>query len=277
LQEKQLKDTEKRDKYKVYGELITAYGYQIEPGSKSMTVINYYDDKEITIPLDPEIPVMDNAKKYFDRYSKLKRTYEAVTSQLADTREEIAHLESISNSLEIATHEEDLGQIKRELTEYGYIRHKGPYNTKGQKKVRSNSHPFHYVTPEGFHLYVGKNNYQNEELTFQFATGNDWWFHAKGIAGSHVILKAEGKRPAEEGEPDNENTIPDSVFEAAARLAAYYSSGRTDSRSDKIEVDYIEKKHVKKPAGGKPGFVVYYTNYSMVIDTDISGLTVVED
>lgn len=277
LQEKQLKDTEKRDKYKVYGELITTYGYQTEQGSKALTCINYYDNQEITIPLDPEIPVMENAKKYFDRYSKLKRTAEAVTSQLADTREEISHLESISNGLEIATREEDLAQIKKELTDYGYIRHKGPLNQKGQKKSKTSSHPFHYLSQDGFHLYVGKNNYQNEELTFELATGNDWWFHVKGAAGSHVILKAEGKRPQGEGEAPSPDTIPDCAFEDAARLAAYYSSARTDARMDKIEVDYIEKKHVKKPGGGKPGFVVYYTNYSMVIDTDISGLTLLED
>ncbi len=266
LQEKQLKDTEKRDKYKVYGELITTYGYQVEQGVPSMTVLNYYDNQELTIPLDPELPVMDNAKKYFDRYSKLKRTCEAVTKQLAETREEIAHLESIGNSLEIAAREEDLAQIKAELTDYGYLRYKGSYGKK-QKKARISSRPFHYLSQDGYHLYVGKNNYQNDELTFQFASGGDWWFHAKGIAGSHVILKTDG----------NQTAIPDRAFEDAARLAAYYSSARTGSASDKIEVDYVEKKQVKKPSGGKPGFVVYYTNYSMLIDTDISGLTLLED
>ncbi len=268
LQEKQLRDTEKRDKYKVYGELITTYGYQVEQGVPSMTVLNYYDNQEITIPLDPEIPVMDNAKKYFDRYSKLKRTFEAVTKQLAETREEIAHLESISNSLEIASKEEDLAQIKAELTDYGYLRHKGSH-TKNQKKARISSRPFHYLSQDGYHLYVGKNNYQNDELTFQFASGGDWWFHAKGIAGSHVILKTNSQADGQD--------IPDRAFEDAARLAAYYSSARTGSGSDKIEVDYVEKKQVKKPSGGKPGFVVYYTNYSMVMDTDISELTLLED
>ncbi len=111
-------------------------------------------------------------------------------------------------------------------------------------------------------MYVGKNNYQNDELTFKFATGGDWWFHAKGMPGSHVILKAEGKE------------LPDRAFEEAARLAAYYSKAR---EQNKIEIDYVEKKNVKKPGGAKPGFVVYYTNYSMAIDPDISALTLVED
>ena len=106
-------------------------------------------------------------------------------------------------------------------------------------------------------MYVGKNNFQNDELTFKVATGNDWWFHAKQNAGSHVIVKTEGKE------------LPDRTFEEAARLAAYYSKSRDQ---EKAEIDYIQKKHIKKPNGAKPGFVVYYTNYSMTIPTDITGI-----
>ena len=106
-------------------------------------------------------------------------------------------------------------------------------------------------------MYVGKNNLQNDELTFHFANGGDWWFHAKQVPGSHVIVKANGQE------------LPDTTFEEAGRLAAYYSSMRD---ADKIEVDYVEKKHVKKTPGTKPGFVIYYTNYSLVIDSDISGI-----
>ena len=195
----------------------------------------------------------ENAKKYFDKYSKMKRTYEALTELTAQVKEEIQHLESISTALDIALQEEDLVQIKEELTESGYIRRKG-----GSKKEKITSKPFHYISSDGFHMYVGKNNYQNDELTFKFATGNDWWFHAKNTPGSHVIVKTEG---AEE--------LPDRTFEEAGRLAAYYSKGRDQ---DKVEIDYIQKKHVKKPAGAKPGFVVYYTNYSLMIDSDISGI-----
>ena len=104
---------------------------------------------------------------------------------------------------------------------------------------------------------MGKNNYQNDELTFKLATGNDWWFHAKKMPGSHVVVKTEGKE------------LPDRTFEEAARLAAYYSKGR---EQEKVEIDYLQKKNVKKPNGSKPGFVVYYTNYSMTIDSDISGI-----
>ncbi len=252
LQMKQMQDTEKRDKYKVYGELLNTYGYNVEFGAKSMEVLNYYTNEMITIPLDDTLTPQENAKKYFDKYGKLKRTYEALSELTVQVKEEIEHLESISAALDIAMQEEDLVQIKEELIESGYIRRKG-----GSKKAKVTSKPFHYISSDGFHMYVGKNNYQNDELTFKFATGNDWWFHAKKIAGSHVIVKAEGQE------------LPDRTFEEAARLAAYYSKGR---EQDKVEIDYIQKKHIKKPAGAKPGFVVYYTNYSMAIDADISGI-----
>ena len=258
LQIRQMRDTEKRDKYRVYGELLNTYGYSAEPGAKSLTCPNYYTGEDITIPLDPTLSAGENAKKYFEKYNKLKRTFEALSQLTLETKAEVEHLESISTSLDIAQKEEDLVQIREELIESGYIRRKGGSRA---KKVKITSVPFHYVSSDGYDIYVGKNNYQNEELTFRFASGGDWWFHAKGIPGSHVIVKSKG------GE------LPDTTFEDAARLAAYYSKGRG---SEKVEVDYTEKKNVKKPAGGKPGFVVYYTNYSMMIDSDISGLKQVE-
>lgn len=188
LQAKQLKDTEKREKYRIYGELINTYGYDVPQGSKSFQALNYYTGEEITIPLDPQIPVQENATKYFDKYGKLKRTFEAVTALLKETDEEIQHLRSIQTALDIALQEEDLTQIREELMESGYIR-KRP---SGSKRPKITSKPFHYISSDGFHMYVGKNNLQNDELTFQFAKGNDWWFHAKGAPGSHVIVKADG-------------------------------------------------------------------------------------
>ena len=255
LQQKQMKDTAKKDKYKVYGELINTYGYGLEEGCKSFKALNYYTNEEITIPLDPTLTPQENAKKYFDRYGKLKRTEEALTEQLADTESEIEHLESISNALDIALAESDLSQIKEELTEYGYI--KKHYSGKKGAKAQTKSKPFHYISSDGFDIFVGKNNFQNDEPTFKQATGNDWWFHAKKMAGSHVVVKT----------PDGE--LPDRTFEEAGRLAAYYSKGRT---APKVEIDYIQKKHVKKPGGAKPGFVVYYTNYSLMAEPDITGI-----
>lgn len=256
LQEKQLRDTDKREKYKVYGELIHTYGYGLEEGAKELDALNYYTNETVRIPLDPTLDAKTNAQKYFDKYGKLKRTYEALTDLIQETKAEIDHLESISTSLDIALTEDDLVQIKEELMEYGYIKRK-----RTDKKAKVKSKPFHYLSSDGYHIYVGKNNYQNEELTFKFATGNDWWFHAKGMPGSHVIVKA------------NNEELPDRVFEEAGKLAGYYSKGRDN---DKIEIDYLQKKNVKKPNGSAPGFVVYYTNYSLTIHPDISGLTLVE-
>ena len=256
LQLKQMEDTNKRDTYRIYGELLNTYGYGVTPGSKSIEALNYYTNEMITIPLDPDLTPSENAKKYFEKYNKLKRTHEALDHLTKQVKEEIDHLETISAALDIALLEEDLVQIKQELSESGYINKRS-----SSKKEKVTSKPFHYISSDGFHMYVGKNNYQNDELTFKFATGNDWWFHAKNTPGSHVIVKCEGAE-----------TLPDRTFEEAGRLAAYYSKDRSQ---DKVEIDYIQKKHVKKPGGAKPGFVVYYTNYSLMIDSDISGIELI--
>lgn len=257
LQLKQLKDTEKRDKYKIYGELIHTYGYNLEEGAKSLEALNYYTDERIKIPLDPQLSPMENSKKYFEKYNKLKRTYEALSELTIETKAEIDHLESIATSLDIALKEDDLVQIKEELTEYGYIRRKGH-----EKRQKIKSRPFHYRSSDGFDIYIGKNNYQNEELTFKFANGGDWWFHAKKMPGSHVVVKTNGQE------------LPDRTFEEAAMLAGYYSQGRD---AEKLEIDYLQRKNVKKPNGSAPGFVVYYTNYSMAIHPDITGIELVND
>ncbi|MBR5359870.1 MAG: DUF814 domain-containing protein, partial [Lachnospiraceae bacterium] len=183
-------------------------------------------------------------------------------------KEEIDHLESILSALDFASKEEDLNEIKRELIDSGYVRGrgirsgKGPGNKGKAEKLRFKSKPLHYLSRDGFHMYVGKNNYQNDELTFKVAEGGDWWFHAKGMPGSHVIVKTEGKE------------LPDRTFEEAARLAAHYSKG---ADAGKVDIDYLQRKNVKKPNGAKPGYVIYYTNYSMTIDSNIDEIELIED
>lgn len=257
LQKKQMQDTEKKEKYRIYGEMLHTYGYNISTGDTSATVTNYYTNEPLTIPLDPLLTPMENAKKYFDRYAKLKRTAEALSEYIEDTASVIAHLESIEASLAIAENEADLAAIREELQSYGFIK-KGAHKKKNKSEK---SEPLHYIDENGFHIYVGKNNYQNDQLTFKMATGNDWWFHAKKMPGSHVIVKSEGKE------------LPDTTYETAASLAAYYSSGRDGG---KVEVDYLQKKNVKKPNGSAPGFVVYYTNFSMLAEAKIAHVTQVE-
>ena len=253
LQKKQLQDTAGRDKYKVYGELLTTYGYSAEPGAKQITVTNYYDNQELTIPLDPELTAIENAKHYFERYSKQKRTAETLEKLIPETGEEVHYLESVRNALDIAVTEGEMAEIREELSRGGYVKKKSrdkKGNNKGAKKTKLGA-PLHFRSSDGYDIYVGKNNLQNEELTFQLADGNDWWFHAKGIPGSHVIVKSRGEE------------LPDRVFEEAGALAAYFSSAKGQ---EKAEVDYTLKKNVKKPGGGRPGFVVYYTNYSLMAD-----------
>ncbi|MBQ7637104.1 MAG: NFACT family protein [Lachnospiraceae bacterium] len=260
LQQKQMEDTAKRDKYRVYGELLTAYGYNAEQGSKELKAFDYYSEKDIIIPLDSELTPIQNAKKYFDRYAKLKRTFEALSVYIEETKKNLEHLNSIALSLEIATDEGDLAQIKKELTDNGYIRFKNQKDGRNKGKAGIKSRPLHFVSPEGINFYVGKNNIQNDELTFGLATNNDWWFHAKGCPGSHVIMQT------------GNSEVPDSAFEYAGALAAHFSSA---AKNGKVEVDYVKKKEIKKPANAKPGFVIYHTNYSLVAATDISALSLI--
>lgn len=246
LQRKQLLDSDKMDKFKVYGDLITTYGYELKGGEKELLCPNYYDDnKEIKISLDDTISAIENAKKYYDKYAKLKRTKDALTFQIEKTQADIKHLESIMTSLDLASDEDDLEQIRAELLDFSYIK-----KTSSTKKTKLVSKPLHFISSDGFHIFVGKNNFQNEELSFKLASSNDWWFHAKNVAGSHVIVKAENKE------------LSDRCFEEAAALAAFYSSNRLNQ---KVEVDYMQKKNLKKVPNAAPGFVIYHNNWSMIV------------
>lgn len=260
IQRRQLKDTEKRDKYRIYGELLQTYGYEVQTGDKEVTVVNYYTNKEVTIPLDTTMTPVENANRYFNKYNKLKRTYEASLTLVEESKKTLEHLLSLQNSIEIATSEADLAEIKEEMVMAGLIKAKqGKKNGVKQEK----SKPLHYISSDGFHMYVGKNNLQNDRLTFKTAGTKDLWFHAKEMPGSHVIVKLEG---AED--------VPDATYEEAARLAAYYSSGKT---SPKVEIDYTRRGNLKKPPQANPGYVIYHTNYSMVALPDIRGIEEVKE
>ena len=200
LQMRQLKDTESRDKFKVYGELINTYGYNLEEGAKKLEALNYYNNEMVSIPLDPTKTAQENSQRYFEKYNKLKRTYEALSRLIQETQEEISYLESVRTSLDIAMSEDDLAEIKEELISSGLMRRKF-----SKKKVKIKNTPLHYVSSDGYHMYVGKNNFQNDQLTFDLAVGNDWWFHVKQAPGSHVIVKTNGE------------DLPDQTFEEAGR------------------------------------------------------------
>lgn len=247
--DKTLKEISGRDKLKLYGELITSNIYSIPKGAEDFTTQNFYDENlaDITIPLDPTLTPSENAQKYFKQYNKEKRTFLALQTQIAQNDEELAYLEGILTSVQTSTDEQDIKEIRQELYEQGFIK-----KLKQQKgKVKPiKSKPLHYVSSDGFDIYVGKNNHQNDELTLKFAKGNDIWLHTKKIPGSHVIIVTEGKE------------LPDTTLNEGAMLAAFYSKGKN---STLVPVDYTPKKFVKKPNGAKPGMVIYETNKTAYI------------
>ena len=272
LQKKQQKDAGKLEQFRIFGELLTAYAYQLSDGEKSVKVQNYYDQSEVSIPLDENKTIRENAARYFEKYNKCKRTLEALKDQISENEEEISYLESILTYIGLAGSEEELKQIRRELAERGFVKRihmsdSGIYgkrspSLKQGKNAGGKVKPLHYVTSDGYDIYVGKNNYQNEVVTFEIATGNDWWFHAKGVPGGHVVVKCSFANQATEWD------MPDEIFELAGALAAVNSQNKD---MEKVEIDYLRKKNIKRPNNAAPGFVVYYTNYSLVAKTDLSG------
>ncbi len=255
LQLEQLRSTEDRDKYRIYGELLNTYGYSLKGGEKSFTCLSYYDNQEITIPLDDNLSASENSQKYFAKYNKKKRTNAALTEFVAKTKEELDYLLSVRHNLELAETPADVAEIRRELVEAGFIRKSVQKNGKKEKKAEAGE-PMHFVSSDGYDIYIGKNNIQNDYLSFEFATGRDLWFHAKQMPGSHVIVKLKAS-------DTGLGSVPDRVFEEAASLAAYYSSGR---QAPKVEIDYTERKNLRKPPQAKPGYVIYHTNYSMMAE-----------
>ena len=253
--EKELSECENKDTLKKYGELLKAYCHNLSQGSEA-TVLDYYTNDEITIPLDENKSIIANSNKYFNDYSKAKRREEKLNELLLETKDETKYLEEMLLYISISENSSDLNQIRSELFDKGYLRKNVNPKDKKKKSVIK-----HYIYDNNYHIYVGKNNIQNEEVTFKIATGNDSWFHAKGIAGSHVIVKSDKDNDATEWE------MPDEVFELCAGLAALNSSHNGLS---KVEVDYTRKKHIKKPAEGDKGKVIYHKYYSMVVTPDIS-------
>ncbi len=261
LLERQYDDTDKRDKYRVYGELLNTYGYSLKGGEESIECENYYDEgRLIRIPLDKQLTAAENAKRYFDKYQKLKRTREAVSEQLEECSRVLWHLDSIADALSLCESEADLNELRREMSESGYIgRHVHAAGSKKDRRAEAKSKPLHFVSSDGIDIYVGRNNYQNEELDFKLADNNDWWFHAKNIPGSHVIAKTGNIE------------LPDQTCLEAAALAAYYSKAGKDAvdaagNIKKVEVDYVRKRELKRVPGAAPGFVIYHTNYSIMIE-----------
>lgn len=250
LQEKELLDSKDRDKWRIYGELITTNLYRMERGMRCLTAQNYYDPecKDVNIPLDVKLSPQENAAKYFKKYTKAKAAEKHITQQLEMGRAELQYLESVLQELTLAESEQDFSDIRSELIDGGYLRSKGK-----KQSFQRPSKPREFRSTNGLRILVGRNNRQNDRLTTKDAEKWDLWFHTQKIHGSHVILSTGGAQPDEE-----------SVAEAAS-LAAYFSQAQG---STKVPVDYTPVKYVKKPAGAKPGMVVYTTYKTMLTDPD---------
>ncbi|MCR5005583.1 MAG: NFACT family protein [Clostridiales bacterium] len=243
LQEKQLADTQGREVYRVQGELITANIYQLKKGMKSCRLPNFYEEDQplMDIRLDENLTPAQNAQKLFDRYNKLKRTEAALQVQLKQTYEEIEYLESIESALALSDQERDLENLRQELHETGYIR-----RVKKTQRNLAASKPLEFTTSEGVKVWIGKNNIQNEQLTFRTAQPNDLWLHVKDVPGSHTILFLSG---LSEGTDYTDKSLLE-----AAQLAAAHSKAAAGSQ---VPVDYTLRRYVKKPSGARPGYVIY--------------------
>lgn len=250
IQEKTLKDAENKEKYKIYGDLVTANLYRIADGAAAVTVSNYYEPNcpEIEIELSPMLSASKNAQRYYKLYQKLKNAEVEVEKQKIACLADIEYLESTLSAVENSTSEGDLNAIRTEMAEQGYIKRKKTE----KKEAKSQSKPMHFVSSDGFDIYVGKNNTQNDYLTLRFANSADIWFHTKKIHGSHTVIKL-----------GIDKDVPRSTMLEAAQLAAYYSRARESSQ---VPVDYTQIKNVKKPSGAKPGMVIY-DNYNTVYVT----------
>ncbi|WP_260284214.1 Rqc2 family fibronectin-binding protein [Peribacillus aracenensis] len=248
--ERTLKDTERGEQYQLFGELLTANLYQMKKGMKEIEVVNYYDEEQsmVTIPLDPLKNPSDNAQKYFSRYQKSKNAVGVVQEQIEKTKLELSYFEALHQQLQSAS-PRDIEEIREELQEEGYIRQK---KKKGMKKP-ANAKPQleTYYATDGDLIFVGKNNKQNDYLTNKFARRDEIWLHTKDIPGSHVVIRNESP---------SEKTIKE-----AAVLAAFFSKAQ---QSSSVPVDFTQVRHVKKPNGSKPGFVIYDQQQTVYITPD---------
>ncbi|PYE45603.1 fibronectin/fibrinogen-binding protein [Paenibacillus barcinonensis] len=236
---KDLLEADDADKYRLWGELLFASLHQVSKGDKSVELVNFYDEEQrsITIQLDPLLTPSDNAQRYFKRYNKYKNSLAVIHEQLGKTKDEIAYLDNLLQQLSIASMN-DIEEIRDELVQQGYLRDR---NKKGKKKKKNDRPTVHqFTSSEGIDILVGKNNLQNEYVTNRLASANDTWLHTKDIPGSHVVIRS--------------TDFGEATLEEAAQLAAYFSQAK---ESSSVPVDYTYIRHVRKPSGAKPGFVIY--------------------
>lgn len=250
LQREELKASGDREKNRIYADLINANIYAIPKGAEKATLINYFDPecKEIEVPLDPSLSAAANAQRYYKAYRKAQTAEKVLAEQIKKGEEELMYLETVADALSRAVTSEEIDALRQELQEGGYLR-----AVKNGKKTAVPIKPKTFISDDGFTILVGRNNVENDRLTTKTARGSDIWMHTKNIAGSHVIVLCEGKTP------------PDRTLEQAAVLAALHSKA---ANGKQVPVDYTQVRYVHKPAGAKPGFVIYETNRTAYVDPD---------
>lgn len=251
-----LQKAENADRYRLYGELLTANLHQVSAGAREVTLTSYYDGSQVRIPLDPRYSPSRNAQNYYKKYGKAKTAIREKTVQMENTQQEISYLESVLSFIERARTLEELSLIRTELTDAGLIRYRR--SAKNAPRKKSKPAPYEYTLTSGRKCLAGRNNKENDWLTLKRASGTDLWFHTKDIPGSHVILFLD------QGEPSEED-----LFEAA-QIAAFHSKG---SASGNVPVDYTKVRHVKKPAGARPGMVIFTHNKTLYVDPKLPGQT----
>lgn len=253
-----LLSAENSEKYRLYGELLTANLHLVKPGDRRVRVINYYDGSELEIPLDEKISASANAQKYFKKYSKARTAIHEKQAQLEDNEQDIRYLESVVQNIEAADSVPLLDSIREELEETGYVRRR--QKASQRKKKNRRPEPLRYTLSDGTPVLVGRNNIENDWLTMKFASKTDVWLHTKDIPGSHAILRLEDGR--------NVNDLPAEIIYEAASIAAYHSKA---AGSDNVPVDYVPVRYVKKPNGSKPGMVIFTHNQTVYVTPKIPG------
>lgn len=249
LQKKELAECSEREVFRVRGDLINANIWRLEKGQSKAVLEDFTTGEPVEIQLDPRLTPAQNAQKYYTEYRKLDTAEKKLTELIAKGQQELVYIDSVFDAASRTDSESDLAEIRRELREQGYL--KG--GVRADEKVKKTSDPLHFRSSEGFEILVGRNNRQNDQLTLKTAKATDIWLHTQGIAGSHVIIRTEGRQPGEQ-----------TLFEAA-QLAAFHSKGRSGSG---VPVDYVAVKFVKKPAGAKPGMVIFTNNRTLYVTPD---------
>ncbi|MBQ8170812.1 MAG: NFACT family protein [Oscillospiraceae bacterium] len=249
LQKKELADCSEREVFRVCGDLINANIYRLEKGMTKCALEDFYTGEQREITLDARLTPAQNAQKYYNEYRKLDTAEKMLTELIGKGQQELVYIDSVFDAVSRTESEADLAEIRRELREQGYL--KG--GVRPDEKVKKQSEPLRFRSSEGFDILVGRNNRQNDQLTLKTAKATDIWLHTQGIAGSHVIIKSDGKE------------VPEQTLFEAAQLAAYHSKGRESSQ---VPVDYVAVKFVKKPAGAKPGMVIFTNNRTLFVAPD---------